>query len=70
VRITSEDCGTHEGVEITSIAIGGELIESLEDRILGRVLAENVIDPLTNEIYFQKAHLLMKKKQEKLQKLP
>ncbi|RDU63504.1 DNA-directed RNA polymerase subunit beta/beta' [Helicobacter sp. MIT 14-3879] len=50
VKITMEDCGTHEGVEITDITVGSELIEPLEERIIGRVLAENVIDPITNEI--------------------
>lgn len=50
VKITMEDCGTHEGVEISDITVGSELIEPLEERIIGRVLAENVIDPITNEI--------------------
>jgi DNA-directed RNA polymerase beta' subunit len=66
VRITSDDCKTHEGIEITSITIGGELIESLEDRALGRVLAENVIDPLTNEILFPEGTLLDEEKVRKI----
>ena len=45
VRITVEDCGTHEGIEITDITSGNELIESLEERITGRVIAEDIIDP-------------------------
>ena len=66
VRITSNDCGTHEGVEITSITIGGELIESLSDRVLGRVLAEDVIDPLTNEILFSEGTLIDEEKAQKI----
>lgn len=50
VKIVMEDCGTHEGVDISDITVGSELIEPLEERIVGRVLAENVIDPITNEI--------------------
>ncbi len=37
-------------IEITDIAVGSELIEPLEERIFGRVLLEDVIDPITNEI--------------------
>ncbi len=50
VKVTEEDCGTHEGIEIAEININGELVESLEDRILGRVISENIIDPITNEV--------------------
>lgn len=49
MKIVMEDCGAHEGCEITDITVGSELIESLEERIIGRVLAEDVIDPITNE---------------------
>ena len=50
VRVTMNDCGTHDGVEITDIKVGNELIEDLEERINGRVLSEDVIDPITNEV--------------------
>ena len=50
VKIVMDDCGTHEGVEISDITVGSELIEPLEERIVGRVLAENVVDSITNEI--------------------
>ena len=58
VRITIEDCGTHEGVEITDISSGNELIESLEERITGRVIAEDIIDPISNEILFTEGTLI------------
>jgi DNA-directed RNA polymerase beta' subunit len=58
VRVTTDDCGTHEGVEITDITVGGELIESLDERALGRVLAEDVIDPLTNEILISEGSMV------------
>ncbi|BDQ28043.1 hypothetical protein ASB1_17190 [Helicobacter heilmannii] len=50
VKVVQEDCGTHEGIEITDITVGSELIEPLEERIFGRVLVEDIIDPLTNEV--------------------
>ena len=58
VRITIEDCGTHEGVEITDLSSGNELIESLEERITGRVIAEDIIDPISNEILFTEGTLI------------
>ena len=62
VKVTMEDCGTHEGVEITEITEGGELIESLSDRAFGRVLAEDVIDSITNEVLFAEGTLIDEKK--------
>jgi len=58
VRITVEDCGTHEGIEINDISSGNELIESLEERITGRVIAEDIIDPISNEILFTEGTLI------------
>ena len=58
VKVVEHDCGTHEGIELTEISIGNEMIEPLEDRIFGRVLAEDVIDPITNEILFNEGTLL------------
>lgn len=62
VRVTMDDCGTHEGVEVTSITVGGELIEPLEDRILGRIVIEDVIDPVTNEVLFTEGTLIDEEK--------
>jgi len=62
VKVTMRDCGTHEGVEITEITENGELIESLEERILGRVLADDVIDPITNEVLFSEGTLIDEEK--------
>jgi DNA-directed RNA polymerase subunit beta' len=58
VRIDLEDCGTHEGIEITDIVDGNELIEGLEERITGRVIAANIVDPISNEILFQEGTLI------------
>ncbi len=58
VKIVEHDCGTHEGIEITDISVGNEMIEPLEDRLLGRVLAEDAIDPITNEILFPEGTLI------------
>nr|WP_314071516.1 DNA-directed RNA polymerase subunit beta' [uncultured Campylobacter sp.] len=58
VRVTMHDCGTHEGIEVTEIVENGTQIESLADRIMGRVLSSDVIDPVSNEILFTEGMLL------------
>ena len=57
-RVTMEDCGTHEGIEVTDITDGSTLVESLEERIYGRVLADDVYDPITNEVLFTEGTLI------------
>ncbi len=58
VKIVEHDCHTHEGIEITDISDQNTLIESLEDRLNGRVLADDVIDPISNEILFAEGTLI------------
>ncbi len=43
--VTEQDCGTQDGAFMRAIVEGGEVIESLRDRILGRVAAEDVLHP-------------------------
>jgi DNA-directed RNA polymerase subunit beta' len=43
--VTEDDCGTHDGSLMRAIVEGGEVIESLRDRILGRTAAEDVLHP-------------------------
>jgi len=62
VKVTMDDCGTHEGVEITELTNSGELIESLDERAHGRVLAEDIIDSITNEVLFTEGTLIDEKK--------
>lgn len=44
VVVTENDCGTDSGVEMTAHVEGGDVIESLRERILGRVLSDDVLD--------------------------
>src|SRR5476651_2306496 len=44
------DCGTLDGIRVTKLEEAGEVIQPLGDRILGRVVLEDVVDPLTGEI--------------------
>src|SRR6202012_1827544 len=48
--VVEEDCGTHDGALMRAIVEGGEVIESLRDRILGRTAAEDVLHPETRAV--------------------
>ncbi|MDI6744614.1 MAG: DNA-directed RNA polymerase subunit beta' [Thermodesulfovibrionales bacterium] len=49
VIIMEEDCGTSDGIVVTSLIEGGEIIQPLEERILGRTIAEDIKDPISKE---------------------
>ncbi len=48
--ITEDDCGTLDGIMMIPLVEGGEIIETLGERILGRVTLRDVTDPITDEI--------------------
>ena len=47
--VTEEDCETTQGVSMTALVEGGEVVESLRDRILGRVGATDILNPETQQ---------------------
>ena len=49
VIISEIDCGTLDGIESRAIVESGEIIEPLRDRIVGRVVLEDISDPFTND---------------------
>src|SRR5437870_6321656 len=56
--VTEEDCGTGNGVAMRALVEGGEVIEALRDRILGRVAAVDILNPDTQELLFAAGSLL------------
>jgi DNA-directed RNA polymerase subunit beta' len=56
--VNQEDCGTTNGTLMRAIVEGGEVIESLRDRILGRTTAEEVIHPETRKVLLAAGVLL------------
>ncbi len=56
--ITVHDCGTEGGLPIHGTIEGEEMVESLSERILGRVLAEDIIDPQSGEVLFKRNDLV------------
>ena len=54
VIVREEDCGTNDGMVVTEIKEGNEVIESLQERLTGRYVAEDVINPETKEVIITK----------------
>lgn len=48
--ITEDDCGTLDGLIVSSLTEGGEVIEHIGDRILGRVALDDILDPITDDV--------------------
>ncbi|MGM0585306.1 MAG: DNA-directed RNA polymerase subunit beta' [Pseudomonadota bacterium] len=48
--VREEDCGTDRGIDAHAIVEGGEVVASLGERILGRVPADDVVDPASGEL--------------------
>ena len=51
--IVEEDCGTMVGIQVEPLVEGGEIIERLRERVLGRFAAEDTLDPFTDEILIE-----------------
>ncbi|MCE7902949.1 MAG: DNA-directed RNA polymerase subunit beta' [Gammaproteobacteria bacterium PRO9] len=56
--VSSEDCGTTNGLYMSPLVEGGDIVEPLRERVLGRVLAEDVIRPGTDEVILATGQLL------------
>ena len=54
--VTEDDCGTQNGVSMKALVEGGEVVEALRERILGRVLAIDVLHPETQDVLFAGRH--------------
>lgn len=48
--ITEMDCGTLDGIYVSALVEGGEIIETAGERVLGRVALEDIEDPFTGEV--------------------
>jgi DNA-directed RNA polymerase subunit beta' len=56
--VVEDDCGTNNSVAMKALVEGGEVIEALRDRILGRVTVGEVVNPETQETLFESGVLL------------
>ena len=65
--IMEPDCGTMMGVEVESLVEGGEIIQRLGERILGRVASEDILDPFTDEVLLKAGEDIDEKAVEKIE---
>jgi DNA-directed RNA polymerase subunit beta' len=56
--VTEDDCGTQNGIVMRALVEGGEVVEALRERILGRVLAIDLINPETQETLYTAGSLV------------
>ncbi|NNE04625.1 MAG: DNA-directed RNA polymerase subunit beta', partial [Xanthomonadales bacterium] len=67
--VTEADCGTDKGLVMTPIVEGGDVVEPLYERVLGRVIAEDVIQPGGKKVVLDAGTLLDEKWVERLEEL-
>ena len=67
--VTEQDCGTSNGVALKALVEGGEVVEALRERILGRTAAADVVHPETGETVFESGTLLDEDAVEKIEAL-
>jgi DNA-directed RNA polymerase subunit beta' len=56
--VTEHDCGTYDGLQMTPLIEGGDVVEPLRERVLGRVVAEDVVRPGTDEVLLPRNTLI------------
>ena len=61
IIVREEDCGTDDGMWVTDIKNGNELIEGLEERLAGRYAADDIKNPETGEVIVAKNELISDK---------
>ncbi|WP_308720401.1 DNA-directed RNA polymerase subunit beta' [Komagataeibacter xylinus] len=66
--IVEEDCGTERGLTVRAVMDGGEVVASLSERMLGRTLAADVLDPATGKVLFPRNTLIEEAEAEQIEK--
>ena len=61
IIVREDDCGTHEGIEISDIKDGNQVLEKLEERLEGRFALEPIINPETKEVIVDTETLITEK---------
>ena len=58
VIVNEFDCGTLRGIEVTALKKNEEIVETLGERILGRVALNDIVDPSSNEVIIESGKLI------------
>ncbi len=69
VVVVEVDCGTTRGVPMAPIVEGGDVVEPLRERVLGRVTLEDVVNPDTGEVFIETGTLLDERLVRKMDEL-
>ncbi len=67
--VTEDDCGTTDGFAMKALIEGGEVVEALRERILGRVTASEVLHPETQDVVLPAKTLLNEDELERIEAL-
>ncbi|MEH6552380.1 MAG: DNA-directed RNA polymerase subunit beta' [Pseudomonadales bacterium] len=67
--VTEEDCGTSEGLVMAPVIEGGDIIESLGDRVLGRIVARDLFIPGTEDLAIEAGIMIDEAWVERLEKM-
>ena len=70
VIVNIEDCNTLRGISVEALKKNEEVVETLGERILGRVSLHDVYDPITNKIIVKSGDEINEDKVEKIESLP
>ncbi|MBL7155794.1 MAG: DNA-directed RNA polymerase subunit beta' [Candidatus Omnitrophica bacterium] len=67
VIIAEDDCGTLNGVFVSAIIEGDEVVVALSERVIGRVALDNIVNPVTDEVIVEAGQEITEKKAEKIE---
>ena len=67
--VTEDDCGTPNGVAMKALVEGGEVVEALRERILGRSTSSEVVNPETQDVLYASGTLLNEEEVERIEEL-
>ena len=56
--VKMEECGTDDGITVEAVVDGGEVVSPLSERVLGRLPAEDVLDPATDEVIVARGQMI------------
>ncbi|MCK5450837.1 MAG: DNA-directed RNA polymerase subunit beta' [Candidatus Omnitrophica bacterium] len=70
VIIREDDCGTLNGITVSAIIEGDEIVVSLAERISGRVALDNIVDPLTGDKIIKCGEIISDIQAEKIEGIP
>jgi DNA-directed RNA polymerase subunit beta' len=69
VIVTEDDCGTLNGITVSAIIEGDEVVVSLKERVIGRVALDNIVDIITDEVIVQQGNEITEEKADLIERL-